>query len=105
MYFLCHEQLEDSGGGVDGRRDEGLNSKENSHEAALAVKIARHLMYNGYTSEQITILSMYKAQARLIKLLAAAESKLTQQGDVPVGALSDIRVTTTDNYQVSRACA
>ncbi|KAL4426727.1 hypothetical protein ABPG74_006099 [Tetrahymena malaccensis] len=64
-------------------------TKKNEQEANLAVGLAKYILkQRQYTSDQITILSMYLGQALMIKKL------LNNNED-----LKNIRVSTIDNYQ------
>ncbi|KAL4493023.1 hypothetical protein ABPG72_020802 [Tetrahymena utriculariae] len=63
-------------------------TKKNEGEAKLAIDLAQYILKNRqYTSDQITILSMYLGQAVMIKKLLRNED------------LANIRVSTIDNYQ------
>jgi hypothetical protein len=55
-------------------------------------------LFQGYSAKQIVVLAMYKGQLTLLRRLAreadSGSSVLT------IESLADIRMTTTDNYQV-----
>ena len=56
-YFFCHDWQEDS---------DSYMSKINYEEAAIVLKLFERLMHNGLTSQQITILTYYNGQRKLI---------------------------------------
>eukprot|EP00929_Paragymnodinium_shiwhaense_P039270 TRINITY_DN20652_c0_g1_i2.p1 TRINITY_DN20652_c0_g1~~TRINITY_DN20652_c0_g1_i2.p1 ORF type:complete len:1666 (-),score=480.01 TRINITY_DN20652_c0_g1_i2:338-5335(-) len=58
-YFLRHHNYEDEDG--------GCHSKLNSFEANLVRALCAHLVKSGYEESQITVLSPYLGQVRLIK--------------------------------------
>jgi len=79
-FFLSHSYYED---------DEGAShSKGNSFEAELIAALASHLVRQGYSESQITVLSPYLGQVRTLK------NKLRDQIDT-----SQIYVTAVDNFQ------
>ena len=92
LFFLQHDKLEDIAKSDEASEHGG---KSNLHEAQFIVKLAQHLLYNGYSSKQIVILAMYREQIRLIRREAKALISVVCSSD----NVSDIRVSTTDNYQ------
>lgn len=80
LYFLHHTHPE---------LEAGDHSKQNEHEAKFIVRLARHLILNGYESEDITILAAYLGQYYMIVKEKQNYSKL----------LSRVRVAVLDNYQ------
>jgi tetratricopeptide (TPR) repeat protein len=96
VFFLSHSVLEDSSLPA-GRESEAANQsgRSNSHEAKILVAIAQHLLLNGYKPAQIVILSMYKQQLTLLRTLA----KTQYPNSLLRESVSDVRMTTTDNYQ------
>ena len=92
LFFLQHDKMEDIAHSDEASEQGG---KSNLHEARFIVKLAQHLLYNGYSSNQIVILAMYREQIRLIRREARALVSIVCSSD----NVADIRVTTTDNYQ------
>jgi len=102
MYFWSHREPE-----------QNERSFTNEAEAERAVRLALFLIDQGYHPSQITILSPYLGQVRLIRqMVKAAEKKFkdlfvtkeTQpesnaEGDVPLVADNSIKVHTVDLYQ------
>lgn len=84
VYFIDHSQLE----GADS--DQGV-SKQNPHEASFLGRLAAHLIYQGYQESQITILTAYSGQVKLIRQELRARN------------LSAVYVTSVDNYQGQEA--
>ena len=80
VYFIDHIHLEgaDSEHGV---------SKHNHHEATFLGRFAAHLLYQGYHERQITILTAYSGQVKLIRQELRARNIL------------GVYVTSVDNYQ------
>ena len=95
LFFIDHQVFEDSSNSPsDAANEQG--GKSNRHEAQFLVRLAQHLIFNGYEPSQIVIISMYKEQLRLIR----EEAKLlTSSISLGTHTVSDVRVTTTDNYQ------
>ena len=79
MYFIVHNQFEGE--------NEGLKSKQNDYEAIYLTKLCRYLLKQGYSNNQITILTFYVGQVLLIK------KHMKKFG------LNDVRVSSVDNYQ------
>jgi hypothetical protein len=110
LFFWTHHVPEDgattavgadpasSAGGGRGRRggaplvELSSSSKSSSHEAALAVRLLKHLLYNGYAADQLVVLTMYKGQATLVKKLAKQASE-TVSGALMMQTPADVRVT------------
>ncbi|KAI5791844.1 putative DEAD box helicase [Geopyxis carbonaria] len=69
---------------------DGSPSKVNHFEAAMAVKFAEHLMFNGIKPSSITMLTYYAGQRSLLVRNLRANRNL---------AASDILVRTVDSYQ------
>ena len=59
MFFVHHKNPE--------KPMEGLMSPANSHEAVFVIRLAKYLSYQGYKSDQITILTPYTGQVACIK--------------------------------------
>jgi hypothetical protein len=64
LYFLSHDCPE-------GGAAEESDSKYNTHEALLVVRLARYLLQQGYPQSQVTILTPYLGQLRLIRCVCA----------------------------------
>lgn len=80
LYFIHHTEEESVAGD---------SSKENKHEARYLVRLARHLILNGYEPEDVTILAAYLGQFYLI---------MREKGKYNY-VLKDVRVAVLDNYQ------
>lgn len=80
LYFIDHQEKETDTEGT---------SKKNCHESAFLIKLARHLVLNGYTPDKITILVAYLGQMYQIT------KEKREEGDI----LNDVRVAVLDNYQ------
>ncbi|XP_076448801.1 NFX1-type zinc finger-containing protein 1-like isoform X2 [Babylonia areolata] len=81
VFLLCHEVGETC-------NDETI-SKSNQHEAELCVRLCRYLLQQGYSSDDITILTAYSGQVFALKGIMKKDSKFYQ----------GVRVTAIDNYQ------
>ena len=66
-------------------------SVSNEHEAKFIVALCRYLLLQGYTREQITILTPYTGQMFLLRSL------------MPRDVFDGVRVCPVDNYQVRRS--
>ena len=82
MFFIDHCHLEHS--------SDGTHSHVNEHEANFLVALCRYLLQQGYSSNQITLLTTYTGQMFAIRdrLQAAKIEELTH-----------VRLTTVDNFQ------
>lgn len=67
-------------------------SKCNEHEALMAAKLSVYLMLQGYSPEDITIITMYAGQRAMIKRMLRAERR-------PDIDPSEILVSSVDGYQ------
>ncbi|XP_063233035.1 NFX1-type zinc finger-containing protein 1-like [Bacillus rossius redtenbacheri] len=80
LFFVAHnhpeEEVEDS------------QSRRNIHEAKFLVALARHLVLQGYSPEEITVLTTYKGQMFLLR----SESR-------GYSCLKGLTITVVDNYQ------
>lgn len=83
VFFLDHDQPE--------AREEGGTSFYNSHEAAMALRLAQFLCEQGIRQEKITVLVTYAAQMRL--MLAHRQEHYTLR------SVDNVNITTVDNYQ------
>ncbi|XP_064087988.1 NFX1-type zinc finger-containing protein 1-like isoform X2 [Macrobrachium nipponense] len=81
VFFIAHKHLEKKG------EDEN-NSKENAHEANFIMALCRHLRLQGYSSEDITILTPYTGQLFLLK-------KVQRKFEECQG----VRICVVDNFQ------
>lgn len=79
IFFLNHNKLE--------TRQTDLTSKLNQFEADFIVEMCLYFVKQKYEQSRITVLSMYLAQMRRIKM------QLKQIG------LTNVKATTVDNYQ------
>lgn len=80
LYFIHHTHKEEPF---------GESSKQNLHEATFMVRLARHLILNGYEPHEITILAAYLGQWCAIDNEKKNYSSL----------LRNVRVAVLDNYQ------
>ena len=82
MFFIDHSHLEES--------CDGTHSHVNELEAKFLVALCRYLLQQGYSSNQITLLTTYTGQMFAIRdCLQAAKSEKLEQ----------VRLTTVDNFQ------
>lgn len=81
VFFITHKYLEKKG------EDEN-NSRENAHEANFIMALCRHLRLQGYSSEDITILTPYIGQLFLLK-------KVQRKFEECQG----VRISVVDNFQ------
>ena len=82
MFFISHSQLEEPCGET--------HSHVNMHEAQFLVALCRYLLQQGYSSNQITLLTTYTGQMFAIRdCLQADKSE----------ELERVRLTTVDNFQ------
>lgn len=65
--FVHHEYSEDMGGSVDDWTLTSKTSRRNKHEAQLVLKLVRYLGQQGYTSDNIVVLTPYIGQLFLLK--------------------------------------
>ncbi|KAL5237885.1 hypothetical protein ACI65C_005295 [Semiaphis heraclei] len=80
VFFLNHNVYENE--------VEEISSKSNDHEAKFLIMFARHLILQGYTTNQVTILTTYSGQLFLIRSLRKKH---------PI--LDGMKITVVDNYQ------
>ncbi|KAF4674801.1 hypothetical protein FOL47_008679 [Perkinsus chesapeaki] len=86
VYFLDHRELEQSSEG---------SSKRNEFEAKYAVALATYLVRSQqYKPSDITLLTPYVGQKRLIRALLSPELRFTRSASE-----NDIKVVTIDDYQ------
>ncbi|KAK2554522.1 NFX1-type zinc finger-containing protein 1 [Acropora cervicornis] len=82
MFFIDHCHLEYS--------SDGTHSHANEHEATFLVALCRYLLQQGYSYNQITLLTTYTGQMFAIReCLQAAKNE----------ELKRVRLTTVDNFQ------
>ena len=82
MFFINHSHLEES--------CDDTHSHVNLHEAQFLVALCRYLLQQGYSSNQITLLTTYTGQMFAIRdCLQEDKSE----------ALEHVRLTTVDNFQ------
>jgi superfamily I DNA and/or RNA helicase len=63
IHFISHSHFEDN------EREHASRSHKNSHEALFLCQLYRYLRLQGYASSQITILSPYSDQIRLLRTI------------------------------------
>lgn len=78
VYFIHHSEEEVAFGD---------SSKKNPHEAKFLVRLAQHLLFNGYAREEITILVAYLGQYYSVR---EEQRRVNQDG---------VRCAVLDNYQ------
>ncbi|MCL4127039.1 UNVERIFIED_CONTAM: hypothetical protein GTU68_001722 [Idotea baltica] len=83
LFFIDHKEMESE-------PSDGSESFENHHEAEFLLALCRHLVFNGYTQCDVTIITPYSGQYRCIKKL-----QRTPEFDLCQG----VRVSILDNYQ------
>ena len=81
MYFVAHDYFEDP-------LLEDSTSRANTHEAKFVVELTVYFLGQGYTQEEITILTFYNGQKYLIEDLMAKKFRDNQ-----------IKVSTVDKFQ------
>eukprot|EP00029_Vermamoeba_vermiformis_P008219 TRINITY_DN3782_c0_g1_i1.p1 TRINITY_DN3782_c0_g1~~TRINITY_DN3782_c0_g1_i1.p1 ORF type:complete len:1656 (-),score=450.40 TRINITY_DN3782_c0_g1_i1:84-5051(-) len=79
LFFIDH-QVEET------QEDESL-SKSNRHEATFVAKLASYLMMQGYEASQITVLTAYSGQVKLLR------------NEFRVLGINSIYITSVDNFQ------
>jgi len=83
LYLVSHNVLEE--------QDHETNSKSNIHEALFLARLCEYLLLQGYKPEQITVLTPYCGQVRLLhKEFRKASS-------------ANLRITSVDNFQGEEA--
>ncbi|KAE9534042.1 hypothetical protein AGLY_008778 [Aphis glycines] len=80
MFFLNHNVYE--------KEVEDILSKNNDHEARFLIMFARHLILQGYTTDQVTILTTYSGQLFILRSLRKKHS-----------ILEGMKIKVVDNYQ------
>ncbi|KAI5741810.1 hypothetical protein M8J76_017257 [Diaphorina citri] len=80
LFFVAHEVPEES--------DEMGQSYKNPHEGDFVLRLARYLLFQGYSPDQVTILTTYSGQMVYLKM---QKKKMPEIGQV--------RISTVDNYQ------
>ncbi|XP_054156808.1 NFX1-type zinc finger-containing protein 1-like [Oppia nitens] len=81
IYFMCHSNHE--------LGNEELKTKSNEFEALFVIRLVKHLLFQDYESNQITILTPYSGQLFLINRL------LRTQTDI----FGELRAQSVDNFQ------
>jgi hypothetical protein len=81
VFFLTHGHLEDA-------EDAAGHSKENSYEANFIGALCAHLVKSGYEESQITVLSPYLGQVRVLKQRMRRDISTT-----------NVHITAVDNFQ------
>ncbi|XP_027846821.2 NFX1-type zinc finger-containing protein 1-like [Aphis gossypii] len=80
IFFLNHNMYENE--------IEEISSKSNDHEARFLIMFARHLILQGYKTDQVTILTTYSGQLFLFRSLRKEHKNL-----------EGMKITVVDNYQ------
>ncbi|TVY80877.1 NFX1-type zinc finger-containing protein [Lachnellula suecica] len=98
---------------VDRRDPEQTNSKQNSFEAKMVLRLVRYLSQQGYGSEKLVVLTPYLGQLRLLQEYLSEDNdpwlneldsfELLQAGLLTQAAANvnkrSLRLSTIDNYQ------
>ncbi|XP_033724515.1 NFX1-type zinc finger-containing protein 1-like [Pecten maximus] len=87
VFFLNHNENEHANSNQD------VKSHKNQHEVDFIAQFYRYLRLQGYRSEDITVLTTYKEQERLLKIESNDSCETSDQN------VGNARVTTVDNYQ------
>src|SRR5690606_25216023 len=86
MFFLHHTVPE--------IKNEDSLSKSNPHEASFITHLTNYLLLQGYTSNQITVLTAYSGQVHLLR-------KEFRKASNP--STTSVRITSVDNFQGEEA--
>lgn len=81
VFFITHEVYEKN-------TTDDNNSRENLHEAEFLIGLCRHLMLQGYSPEEVTILTPYTGQFFLLRKLQREQATCT-----------GVRICVVDNFQ------
>ena len=81
VFFLAHTEMEVA--------DNEGKSHLNPYEAEVALALARHLLMQGYSPEQITILTTYSGQLLHLRKLRRLQKSLVQS----------VSISVVDNFQ------
>ncbi|KAI7906448.1 RNA helicase [Cokeromyces recurvatus] len=84
VFFLAHEEEETC------MRDSA--SKMNEHEAKLTAKLSTYLLLQGYSTDEITIITMYSGQKQMIKKALRDERRPDIDPEL-------INISSVDGYQ------
>ncbi|XP_059472673.1 NFX1-type zinc finger-containing protein 1-like [Neocloeon triangulifer] len=87
LSFVTHSEPE--------HQDRENFSRTNPHEASYLISLCQHLLKQGYTANQITILATYKGQMFLIKQMI----KSIKTDSSKEKGLIDVRVSVVDDFQ------
>ncbi|XP_044731423.1 NFX1-type zinc finger-containing protein 1-like isoform X2 [Chrysoperla carnea] len=79
LFFIKHTHLEQVLDSV---------SKQNNHEANFLLQLCRYLILQGYSANEVTILTTYNGQVQRMKKL---------QKSIPT--IDNVRITSVDNFQ------
>ncbi|EGO56093.1 hypothetical protein NEUTE1DRAFT_146869 [Neurospora tetrasperma FGSC 2508] len=115
VIFVNHDKPEDSDRSLRDRRDPGMKeSKKNSHEAHIILSYLKYLGQQGYSADQIVILTPYLGQLRVLQDLLRKHqhdpvlSEMDNREMIRHGLMSEaaakvdkkpLRISTVDNYQ------
>ena len=99
-------------------QDNEIRSRQNDYEAEFLLALSNHLILQGYTPSQITVLTTYKGQMFLIQrvkhlAILCRYNFIWNHNNINVSILQERRknprlegmyVTAVDNYQVRNNC-
>ncbi|KAG0721344.1 NFX1-type zinc finger-containing protein 1 [Chionoecetes opilio] len=88
IFFIAHQELER-------KESDDNNSHENQHEAEFMMGLCRHLVLQGYSSDDITILTAYSDSFSCSGRLGEAQRLLQRQEHICTG----VKICVVDNYQ------
>ncbi|KAK3990815.1 putative AAA family ATPase [Cladorrhinum sp. PSN332] len=115
VVFLNHAKLEETDKAIKDRRDPGAKeSKRNNFEAEMVLQCVKYFGQQGYSSDQIVVLTPYLGQLRVIRDLFRSNqhdaelSEMDKADLIRAGLITQaeanvdkkpIRISTIDNYQ------
>ncbi|XP_059472037.1 NFX1-type zinc finger-containing protein 1-like [Neocloeon triangulifer] len=88
LSFVTHSEPE--------QQDKENSSRTNPHEASFLISLCQHLLKQGYTANQITILTTYKGQMFLIKQKLKS---ILSNSSKDEKELAGVRVSVVDDFQ------
>jgi len=75
VIFVNHEHPEENFTGIGDRRDQGSStSRYNTFEATMVLKLVKYLSQQSYKTDQMTVLTPYLAQLRLLRDLLSRDN-------------------------------
>ncbi|KAL2264535.1 hypothetical protein VTJ83DRAFT_7045 [Remersonia thermophila] len=115
VIFVNHNKLEDTDRELQDRRDPSVTaSRKNHFEAEMVLACVKYLGQQGYSSDQLVVLTPYLGQLRVLRDLFQANehdptlSEMDKKELIQAGLMSEaaasvnkkpLRISTIDNYQ------